>query len=583
MRRSKILLITACLVSPMVVSASPVIVAAASRTVATADASPTGPPFAAVAVPAGASKYVAVAPLRLADTRPTSGVGGFVQLSVDTIKVSIIGRAGVPANATAAVLNVTIAGSSRWSFATVFPGATSLPAPLTSSLNADAPGRVIANLVHVKIGADGAANIYRSAAMGLVVDLVGVYVPVSAASNDGRLVTRPAGALRVLDTRSTRPINATETFTVDLAAADIPLSASAVVVNITAVNANPGFWSAFPANQGFSGTSSLNLDTGAQTRAGQAIVNLVGTNTFKVYSESGGHLLVDVVGYFTGSSEPTTSTDGLYIPSAPSRVFDSRALRTLAPWSGSTYEFNPGDGGGLSVAAVVLNITATLPWVPGFVTAYPAGVSRPNSSNVNISAVPQTVANHSIVRVSSGRGVALYTDGGAHLIADVAGWYLGTPSSATQPQPANPIYVPNAAAAVYVPKIGVYVAIKAGGGSLDSIANQGYAATWSDINIVAAPGNLMLFGHRTTGSAPFRYLNEMNDGDEFIIVGSDGHQYHYQVMDVGISAPSYSLIQALANPYGPVTAQLVACSKLNGTATSTLYRIVVTGRLTSVT
>ncbi len=581
MRRSKILLVAACLMSPMVVSVASAVVRAAPQAPAGVAANPAGPPFAAAAVPAGASKYVAVAPLRLADSRPSSsGYGGFSNVSSDTIRVSIIGRTGVPSNATAAVLNVTIAGSSSWSYATVFPGAASLPN--SSSLNADAPGRVIANLVHVKIGADGAANIYRSAAMGLVVDLVGVYVPVSAASKDGRLVTRPAGALRVLDTRNSRPINATETFSVDVSAAGVPTTASAVVVNLTAVNADAGFWSAFPADQAFSGTSTLNLDTWPQTRAAQAIVNLVGNNRFNVYAERGGHLLVDVVGYFTGLAEPTTSTDGLYVPSAPARVFDSRAFRTLTPWSGSTYEFSPGDGGGLSVAAAVLNITATLPWAPGFVTAYPAGVSRPNSSNVNVSAVPQTIANHSIVRVSSGRGVALYTDGGAHLIADVAGWYLGTPSVATQPKPANPIYEPNAAAAVYVPKIGVYVAIKAGGGSLDSIADRGYAATWSDINTVAAPGNLMLFGHRTTGSAPFRYLNSMSVGDEFIIVGSDGHQYHYQVMDIGIATPSYSRIQALANPYGPVTAQLVACSKPDGTATSTAYRIIVTGRLTSV-
>ena len=569
----------------MAVTATSVVVHAARHAPLAAAAHPAGPSPVAASVPAGASKYVAVAPLRLADTRPnSSNPGVFVPLSSDTIKVPIIGRAGVPANATAAVLNVTIAGSSSWSFATVFPGATSLPTPLTSSLNADAAGRVVANMVHVKIGTDGAANIYRSAAMGLVVDLVGVYVPVSAASKDGRLVTRPDGAFRVLDTRSTRPINATETFSVDVSAAAIPTTASAVVVNLTVVNAAGGFWSAFPANQPFSGTSTLNIDSWPQTRAAQAIVNLVGNNRFNVYAETGGHLLVDVVGYFTGSLDTASeTTDGLYIPAAPSRVFDSRTLRTLSPWSGSTYEFSPGDGGGLSVSAAVLNITAISPWAPGFVTAYPAGVPRPNSSNVNVSSVPQTIANHSIVRVSSGRGVALYTDGGAHLVADVAGWYLGTPSTPTQSKPGNPVYNPNAAAAVYVPKIGVYVAVKAGGGNLTAIADQGYAATWSDINTVAAAGNLMLFGHRTTGSAPFRYLNEMALGDEFIIVGSDGHWYHYLVMDVGVATPSFSVIQALANPYGQVTAQLVACSKIDGSATSTAYRIIVTGRLTSVT
>lgn len=582
MRRVRALLVAVCITVPMLNLANPTVVHAAPPAAA-AVPTPAGPPLAAAAAPAGASKYVPVAPQRLADTRPTStGYGGFSNLNGDTIRVGVIGRAGVPSNATAAVLNVTIADSSSWSFVTVFPGATGLPNPLTSSLNADGPGRVIANLVHVKIGSDGAANIHRSAAMGLVIDLVGVYVPVTAATKEGRLVTRESGAWRVLDTRNTRPVNATETTTVDVSTAGVPLSASAVVVNITAVIANPGFWSAFPDGQSFSGTSSLNLDAGGQTRAGQAIVNLVGTNRFKVYSDQGGHLLVDVVGYFTGTSEATASTDGLYIPSSPSRVFDTRQIRSLTPWSGSTFEFSTGNGGGLSVSAAVLNITATSPWTLGFVTAYPAGVPRPLSSNVNISAVPQTIANHSIVRVSN-RGAALYTDGGAHLIADVAGWYLGTPSVASLPPPVNPVFNPNAAVAVHVPKLGVYVAVKSGGGSLDAIADQGYAATWSDINRVAAAGNLMLFGHRTESSAPFRYINEMDLGDEFIIIGSDGRQYHYQVMDVGVSTPSYSIIQRYAAPYGAITAQLVACSKLDGSATSLAYRIIVTGRLVSVT
>jgi sortase (surface protein transpeptidase) len=558
---------------------APAVAAAPTRFVASAPL-PVGSVKPAVTLPAGASKYVAVSPQRLADTRPGSAYPNFQYLSSSTIRVPVIGRAGVPANATAAVLNVTVTGVAGWSYVTVFPGATGLPN--SSNINADGPGRTIANLVHVKIGTDGAANVYRSGSMDLIVDLVGVYVPVTAPSQDGRLVTLPGGALRVLDTRSTRPVNATETTSVSVSAAGIPTTASAVVVNLTAVNGNPGFWSAFPANQGFSGTSSLNLDTWPQTRAGQAIVNLVGTNRFNVYSEAGGHLLVDVVGYFTGASEPTSSTDGLYVPSAPTRVFDSRPLRSLPPWSGTTYEFTTGNPGGLSVAAAVLNITATSPWDVGYVTAYPAEVVRPNSSNLNISAVPQTIANHAIVRVST-KGAALYTYGGSHLIADIAGWYLGTPSAVTVAPPTNPNYTPNAAVAVSIPKIGVYVGVKSGGGSLDAIANQGYAATWSDINSVAAQGNLMLFAHRTTGSAPFRYLNNLNPGDTFSIIGSDGHSYNYQVMDIGVSSPTYSAIQQFAAPYGPITAQLVACSKLNGTATSTAYRIVVTGRLFSVT
>jgi sortase (surface protein transpeptidase) len=229
-----------------------------------------------------------------------------------------------------------------------------------------------------------------------------------------------------------------------------------------------------------------------------------------------------------------------------------------------------------------MNITADSPWDSGYVTAYPAGVSRPNSSNLNISAVPQTIANHAIVRVSA-RGAALFTYGGAHLIADVAGWYLGTPSAATKPPPANPSYSPNEAVAVSVPKLGIYVGVRGGGGSLDAIADRGFAATWSDINSVASPGNLMLFGHRTAGSAPFRYINDLYPGDSFSVIGSDGHSYNYVVVGKDVSLPSYSQIQSFASSYGPITAQLVACSKIDGSATSLRYRLSVTGRLVSIT
>ena len=581
MRCSKILLAVACVVG---------LVAVPTVAVANGGSSPAptstpvmaGAPLVAGVTPQNASKYVAVPPLRLADTRPSLSFG-FSNVSSNVIRVGILGRVGVPADATAAVLNVTIAGSSAWSFVTVFPAGGAVPD--ASNVNADGSGRVVANLVHVKIGAGGAADIYRSASMGLVIDLVGVYVPVPAGgpgSNGGRLITRAAGALRVLDTRSETPLGVGQIRSVDVTAADVPAFASAVVVNLTIVEARIGFWSAIPDGQTYAATSSLNADRDNQTRAGQAIVNLSGTGRFNVYTENGGHLLVDVVGYFTGAAEPVTSTDGLFVASSPLRMFDTRQLRVLAPWSGSTYEFGVGNPGSIQVAAVVTNLTATSPWDRGFVTAYPARLGRPNASNLNISAVPQTIANHAIVRVSTS-GVALFTQGGSHLIADIAGWYLGPPSSTTQAPPANPVYTPNPASSVYIPKIGVHVAIKAGGGSLDYIANQGYAATWSDINKVATPGNLMLFGHRTTGSAPFRHINNLNIGDTFSILGSDGHWYQYEVMHKGVTTPNYAKIQALAAPFGPVTAQLVACSKLDGSATSTSYRLVVTGRLVSVT
>ena len=135
---------------------------------------------------------------------------------------------------------------------------------------------------------------------------------------------------------------------------------------------------------------------------------------------------------------------------------------------------------------------------------------------------------------------------------------------------------------VYSAKASVLVGIKSGT-NLDAIANQGYAATWSDLANVATPGNVMLFAHRTTGNAPFYYLHVLTTGDSFSLLGTDGKWYNYRVVDKRVTYPYYSTIANISTNNGPMTAQLVACSKLSGQPTSTYYRIVVTGRLYSVT
>ena len=96
---------------------------------------------------------------------------------------------------------------------------------------------------------------------------------------------------------------------VDVSSAGVPTDAVAVVVNITATQTAVGFWTAFPLNQARPNASNVNIDTPGQTRAGQAIVLLSGTPAFNVFSMGGGHLVVDVAGWFTGSKSAVT-TDG---------------------------------------------------------------------------------------------------------------------------------------------------------------------------------------------------------------------------------------------------------------------------------
>jgi hypothetical protein len=74
------------------------------------------------------------------------------------------------------------------------------------------------------------------------------------------------------------------------------------------------------------------------------------------------------------------------------------------------------------VSAVVLNLTG-IATTGTYVTAYPTGVTRPNASNLNLTAGevrPILV----IVKVGTGGKVRLYNNGGStHLVVDVAGWF----------------------------------------------------------------------------------------------------------------------------------------------------------------
>jgi hypothetical protein len=75
------------------------------------------------------------------------------------------------------------------------------------------------------------------------------------------------------------------------------------------------------------------------------------------------------------------------------------------------------------VSAVVLNVTATEPTDPTFVTVWPHGQARPLASNLNVS-TGQTVPNLVIAKVGTNGEVALYNFAGSvQLVADVAGWF----------------------------------------------------------------------------------------------------------------------------------------------------------------
>ena len=383
--------------------------------------------------------YVPVEPARVYDSRrPESGAA--LLAAGSTVTVPFAGVAGVPAQGvTAVVVNVTATGTAGSGYVTLWPSGSTQPT--ASALNIERAGQTIPNLVTVPVGPDGSISVFTSAATHIIIDLQGYYHQVDTAS-DGRLtVITPQ---RLLDTRSANAVHtgalvAGEAIDLDVSAlAGIPTDAVAAVLNVTVANSTAaGFWTLWPTGGTRPDASNLNVERAGQTIPNQVLGRLAGGH-LSVFSQSGGDLVVDITGWFTGASAAAT-TEGLFVPVTPTRVLDTRSP-SLSPLGGAkpkadtivNVSLAPLGVPTTQIAAVAFNATLTQASSAGFVTASAAGLSRSTASSLNATRAGQTIANHVTVAVTTA-GLALYTQTGGHLIVDVAGYYVGTPTAVPPP------------------------------------------------------------------------------------------------------------------------------------------------------
>ena len=364
------------------------------------------------------SKLEAVAPCRVADSRNGTG---FASIAADRIRVAMVGRCGVPPDATAVAVTVTATQAQAAGFLTAWPAGQPLPNASTVNYGASEDR---ANGAIVKLGTDGAIDVTASAPTGIIVDVNGWFRPATSASA-GRYV--PITAQRVFDSRApgfARPLQPGETITL-APPAGVPSDAIALAINITTTAPNqPGFFTAFPAGTARPEASLLNTDRSGQTRAAASITP-ISPGGLSVYSHSGGHLIIDVTGWFTGPSAGE-STDGLFIPAdSPQRLVDTRAGDPM--WPGGAIEVAVPVTG---ASSIVVNTTLVDAHAWGFLTAYAARTSVPETSTVNVGAKHETAANLAIVPISTS-GMAVSSFGGADLVVDLAGWFVGSPVAPT--------------------------------------------------------------------------------------------------------------------------------------------------------
>jgi hypothetical protein len=112
-------------------------------------------------------------PARLLDTRSGLGAGVAGRVGGGSVfELSVGGRGGVPVDASAAVLNVTVTEPVGAGFVTVFPCGEVMPT--ASSVNFVA-GETVANAVVATLGVAGAVCVFTNVASHLVVDVNGAF------------------------------------------------------------------------------------------------------------------------------------------------------------------------------------------------------------------------------------------------------------------------------------------------------------------------------------------------------------------------------------------------------------------------
>ena len=255
-------------------------------------------------VPAG-GPYSPLTPTRICDTRPgnPSGLSGAAaecngpgnsgdKIAAGTDRIIKVADAfGVPADATAVVVNVTAVDPVAEGYLTVYPQGAAQPT--TANLNYTGAD-VVPNLVEVATGSNGDVAVFSQSATDIVVDLEGYVAPTAAGGAGSGLYDPLSPPARLCDTRPGNPsdlsggdaqcngtadagerLHAGGTLSVQVATNNgIPSGATAAVLNVTAATpSTDGFLTVYPQGALRPTTANVNYTAG-QTAGNRVIVPL---------------------------------------------------------------------------------------------------------------------------------------------------------------------------------------------------------------------------------------------------------------------------------------------------------------------
>jgi hypothetical protein len=244
-------------------------------------------------IPSSAAGRVTLlgSPQRLIDTRVT---GGPIAAGASRC-VPVAGQGGIPADAGAALLNLTGVTFPSSGWLTLYPNGQQTPS--TSTLNFQANTFAIANGAVVKVGAAGQVCVAAgSSSANFIIDAVG-YVSSSGLTQLAML-TSPQ---RLVDTRvSGGPIAAGSSRCFQVGGAGgIPAAATTVVLNVTAVSYPASGWlTLYPNGQPVPSTSTVNFDVRQSAIANNTVVKLGSSGQVCVNAgSSSSNVILDATGY----------------------------------------------------------------------------------------------------------------------------------------------------------------------------------------------------------------------------------------------------------------------------------------------
>ncbi len=367
-------------------------------------------------------RFVPTTPCRVVDTRNLDGpFGGPYLADQGARNFDLPGSAcGIPSDARAYSLNVTVVPTGPLGYVTVWPAGA--PQPLVSTLNS-LDGRTKANAAIVPAGVNGAISVFASNATDLVIDVNGYFVPSTDA---WALSFYPAAPCRIRDTRliggalaggETRPFAIANV-------CGIPVAAQAYSLNITTVPKGPlGYVTIWPHGGTQPVVSTLNAPTGAVT-ANAAIVGAGTGGQIDIFASNETDLVVDVNGYF---APPATGGLSFYA-AAPCRVVDTRLAEgpfgapALDGIGDRTFALPAGSCTVPRGGAYSLNATVVPSGALGYLTLWRSGDAMPLVSTLN-SLDGTVTANAAIVPAAANGSISSFASNPAHLVLDINGYF----------------------------------------------------------------------------------------------------------------------------------------------------------------